>query len=192
LIRGQTQKKCPKNPYQGATTNLPYDAFRTSPSTPVKKTIWSCWFQGREAAPFLVKRCFASWERENPGWDFRCLDAVSVERYVNLKEIIDLQEQSVTAASLSDIARVLLLHQFGGIWVDATLFCNRPLDDWLPSAMTEGFFAFAAPALDRLLASWFLSAVPNHYLISQWCRRTIEYWSNRLKSENYFWVPSSL
>jgi hypothetical protein len=153
----------------------------------VKKTIWSCWFQGREAAPFLVKRCFASWERENPGWDFRCLDAVSIERYVNLKEIVDLQEQSVTAASLSDIARVLLLHQFGGIWVDATLFCNRPLDDWLPSAMTEGFFAFAAPALDRLLASWFLSAVPNHYLISHWCRRTIEYWSNRLKSENYFW-----
>jgi len=153
----------------------------------MKKTIWSCWFQGREAAPHLVKRCFSSWERENPGWHFRCLDAVSIERYIDLKGIVDFQSQTLTAASFSDILRILLLHEFGGIWVDATLFCNRPLDEWLPSAMTEGFFAFAAPAPDRLLSSWFLSAVPNHYLISNWCRRTIEYWSNRPKAQDYFW-----
>jgi hypothetical protein len=153
----------------------------------MKKTIWSCWFQGREAAPHLVKRCFSSWERENPGWHFRCLDAVSIERYIDLKGIVDFQSQSLTAASFSDILRILLLHEFGGIWVDATLFCNRPLDEWLPSAMTEGFFAFAAPAPDRLLSSWFLSAVPNHYLVSNWCRRTIEYWSNRPKAQDYFW-----
>jgi hypothetical protein len=153
----------------------------------MKKIIWSCWFQGREAAPHLVKRCFSSWERENPGWQFRCLDAVSIERYVNLKGIVDLQSQSLTAASFSDIVRILLLHEFGGTWVDATLFCNRPLDEWLASTMTEGFFAFAAPSPDRLLSSWFLSAVQNHYLVSNWCRRTIEYWSNRPKVEDYFW-----
>jgi hypothetical protein len=53
--------------------------------------------------------------------------------------------------------------------------------------MTEGFFAFAAPAPDRLLSSWFLSAVPDHYLVSAWCRRTVEYWSNRPDTQNYFW-----
>jgi hypothetical protein len=164
-----------------------YGAFELTQRTSMKKTIWSCWFQGREAAPHLVKRCFSSWERENPGWHFRCLDAVSLERYVNLKGIVDLQSQSLTAASVSDIVRILLLHEFGGIWVDATLFCNRPLDEWLPGAMAEGFFAFAAPAPDRLLSSWFLSAVPNHYLVSTWCRRAIEYWSNRPKTEDYFW-----
>jgi hypothetical protein len=153
----------------------------------MKKTIWSCWFEGRKAAPHLVERCFSSWERENPGWHFRCLDAVSIERYVDLRGIVDLQSQSITAASLSDIVRILLLHEFGGVWVDATLFCNRPLDQWLPDVMTEGFFAFAAPGADRLLSTWFLSAVPNHHLVSNWCRRTIEYWSNRLETEDYFW-----
>jgi hypothetical protein len=153
----------------------------------MKKTIWSCWLQGREAAPHLVKRCFSSWERENPGWHFRCLDAGSIERYVDLKGIVDLQSQSLTAASLSDIVRILLLHEFGGVWVDATLFCNRPLDEWLPNVMTERFFAFAEPAPDRLVSSWFLSAVPDNYLVSNWCRRTIEYWSNRGKTEDYFW-----
>jgi len=166
---------------------LLYGAFELTHRTPMKKTIWSCWFQGRDAAPHLVKRCFSSWERENPGWHFRCLDAASIERYVNFKGIVDLQSQSLTAASFSDIVRILLLHEFGGIWVDATLFCNRPLAEWLPSVMTEGFFAFAQPAPDRLLSSWFLSAVPNHYLVSNWCRRTIGYWSNRPKTEDYFW-----
>jgi Capsular polysaccharide synthesis protein/Polysaccharide pyruvyl transferase len=153
----------------------------------MKKTIWSCWFQGRDAAPYVVKRCFASWERKNPGWNFRCVDAVSIRRYVNLQSVVDLQSRSVTAASISDIVRILLLHEFGGVWVDATLLCNRPLDEWLPSAMIEGFFAFAAPAHDRLLSSWFLSAVPDHYLISAWYRSTVDYWSNRPNAQNYFW-----
>src|SRR5271154_4005391 len=109
------------------------------------KTIWSCWFQGRENAPPLVKKCLNSWERNNPDWKFRCLDATSIERYFPLKHYIDLDRQSLTAASLSDVLRILLLHEFGGVWVDATLFCNLPLNDWLSTVMGEGFFAFAAP-----------------------------------------------
>ena len=153
----------------------------------MRKTIWTCWFQGRETAPHLVKKCLRSWERNNPGWEFRCLDATSIERYIALRQHIELSRQSLTAASLSDIVRILLLREFGGVWVDATLYCNRPLDEWLPGVMTEGFFAFAAPAPDRPLSSWFLSAVSDNYLISSWCRWTMEYWSKRTDSNDYFW-----
>lgn len=151
------------------------------------KIIWTCWFEGREAAPPLVEKCLSSWEWNNPSWEFRCLDATSIERYAPLRQYIDLNRQSLTAASLSDIARILFLHEFGGVWVDATLFCNRPLDEWLPGVMEEGFFAFAAPAPDRLLSSWFLSAESDNYLISTWCRRTIDYWSTRSATDDYFW-----
>ena len=151
------------------------------------KIIWTCWLQGRESAPPLVKKCLSSWERNNPGWEFRCLDATTIERYVPLRQYIDLDRQSLTAASLSDIVRVLLLHEFGGVWVDATLFCNQPLDKWLPGVMEEGFFAFTALDPIRPLSSWFLSAASDNYLVSTWCRRTIEYWSNRTKTDDYFW-----
>lgn len=153
----------------------------------MRKTIWTCWFQGRENAPALVKSCLNSWERHNPNWDLRCLDAVSVQQYVPLSQYIDLDKKTLTAASLSDVLRILLLREFGGLWVDATLFCNRPLDDWLPDVMGEGFFAFAAPAPSRPLASWFLSADADHYLVSAWCRQTIAYWSERTASDDYFW-----
>lgn len=153
----------------------------------MNKTIWTCWFQGREAAPPLVRMCLDSWERNNPGWEFRCLDSTCVERYVPLRQYVDLMTQSVTAASLSDIVRILLLREFGGVWVDATLFCNRALDEWLPGVMDEGFFAFAAPASDRPLSSWFLSAESDNYLIASWRRQTVAYWSNRTSSDDYFW-----
>lgn len=150
-------------------------------------TIWTCWFQGRESAPSLVRKCLHSWERNNPNWEFRCLDATSIERYIPLSQYVDLNRQSLTAASLSDFVRILLLREFGGVWIDATLFCNRPLDDWLPSVMAEGFFAFAAPAPDRPLASWFLSAKTDNDLVSAWHRRTIDYWLNRAAADDYFW-----
>ena len=154
----------------------------------MQRVIWSCWFQGRRQAPELVEKCLESWQRRNPAWDFRCLDAESIARYVDLNAHVELRAQTITAASLSDILRLLLLHEFGGVWVDATTFCNVPLDNWLPGAAASGFFAFARPAPDRELASWFLAAEPGNPLIAAWCARAIDYWRGRKRSDDYFWL----
>ena len=154
----------------------------------MRKTIWACWLQGEEHAPPLVRACLSSWRRNNPGWEVRCLDATTIERYVPVRGYVDLEQQSVTAASLSDILRILLPREFGGVWADATLLCNRPLDDWLPGVMDAGFFAFTAAGRDRVLSSWFLATTtPNHYLVSQWHKRSVDYWRGRQCSDDYFW-----
>lgn len=155
---------------------------------PVPKIIWTLWFQGREQAPDVVQRCIASWERLNPGWQVRCLDERTLGRYVDVAQHIDLTRQTVTAASLSDIARMLLLHEYGGVWVDATLLCNRPLDEWLPQAAEGGFFAFANPGPDRLLASWFIAAATGNPLLAKWAARALGYWKGRAASDDYFWL----
>lgn len=153
----------------------------------MNRIIWTCWFQGQQSAPEIVKRCLRSWIEKNPGWDFRCVDASNVEEYVSISKYIDLGNQQVTAASLSDIVRILLLHEYGGVWVDATLFCNQPLDNWLPEKLVEGFFAFARPAADRPLSSWFLASEPGNRLLSLWCRETLSYWRGRSRADTYFW-----
>ncbi|WIW91142.1 capsular polysaccharide synthesis protein (plasmid) [Sphingobium sp. V4] len=150
------------------------------------KIIWCCWFQGREQAPHLVRSCLHSWEARNPGWEVRCLDRHSVARYAPALTDFDLNSRSVTAASLSDIVRLSLLHEYGGVWVDATVFCNRPLDEWLPGHMAEGFFAFDRP--DRPLASWFLAAAPYDPVIARWFAAAMDYWENRSETDDYFWV----
>ena len=100
----------------------------------LQKIIWTCWFQGRDCAPEVVRKCLQSWEDRNPEWDFRCLDADTIAKYLDLDAYVDLQRQQITAASLSDILRLLLLHEYGGVWVDATTFCNVPLDEWIALA----------------------------------------------------------
>jgi hypothetical protein len=154
----------------------------------LRKIIWTCWFQGRSRAPELVRKCLDSWETRNPGWHFRCLDSETIARYVDLSAHIDLKKQTMTAASLSDIIRLLLLHEFGGVWVDATTYCNVPLDDWLPLAAYTGFFAFARPGEDREIASWFLAAAPGNTLLANWTAGAVAYWRGRESTEDYFWV----
>jgi hypothetical protein len=153
----------------------------------MQKIIWTCWFQGRRNAPDLVQRCITSWEVHNPGWQVRCLDATTIGHYLDLSDFVDLTRQTLTAASLSDLVRVLLLHEYGGVWVDATLYCNQPLDSWLPGASGTGFFAFASPTPDRLLSSWFLTARPDHHLIRGWAALATSYWRGRTESDDYFW-----
>jgi hypothetical protein len=154
----------------------------------MQKIIWTCWFQGRQAAPELVQKCMQSWEERNPGWGFRCLDAQTIPRYVDLSQHLDLSRQSITAASLSDILRVLLLHEYGGVWVDATTFCNVPLDDWLPAAAHTGFFAFSYPGLFHPFDSWFLAAEPGNTLLAKLATRVVRYWRGRERSDEYFWI----
>ena len=153
----------------------------------MRKVIWSCWFQKRDQAPELVRKCLQSWEDHNPGWEVRVLDAETVCRYVDLRSHIDLSRQTLIAASLSNIVRILLLHEYGGVWADATTLCNVPLDDWLPLAANTGFFAFARPGEDRLLSSWFLAAEPGNPLVAKWAARTLRFWRGRERASEYHW-----
>jgi hypothetical protein len=154
----------------------------------MQKVIWTCWFQGRREAPPLVEKCLRSWEERNPGWELRCLDARTISKYIDLGSYVDLNRQSITAASLSDILRVLLLHEYGGVWVDATTFCNVPLDDWLPVAADTGFFAFSGSFSDLVLGSWFLAAESGNSLLAKWTARVVQYWHRRERSHDYFWL----
>ena len=87
----------------------------------------------------------------------------------------------------SDILRILLLKEYGGLWVDATLYCNKPLDDWLGPHLDEGFFAFAKPVLARALSSWFLACTEQNYIVERWHQETLAYWAERRAAHHYFW-----
>lgn len=150
----------------------------------INKIIWILWFQGWDDAPWLVRKCLASWQVNNPGWDIRVLDATTLQRYI---ELPDLEGRDVGPAALSDIVRICLLHEYGGVWVDATVQCHRPLDDWLPEAAKDGFFAFSRPGPDRLVSSWFLAARENHPIVMHWHAATLGYWRDRLAPDAYFW-----
>lgn len=97
-----------------------------------------------------------------------------------------------------------MLNKYGGVWADATTFCNKPLDNWLPEYAKEGFFAFNKPSNDwlpdyindgkmelplpeRLVSNWFIYSEPNHYIINRWMVKTIEFHkSHETEDYSYF------
>lgn len=152
------------------------------------KVIWMVWFTGWNNAPWLVKKCLASWQFHNPDWEIRPLDANSLRRYIELPE---LEGKEIIPAHMADILRVMLLHEYGGVWCDSTLLCHRPLNSWLPDAMSEGFFAFARPSPDRVVSAWFFATKAGHLLMERFHAAVLRFWKDNDRAVEYFW-PHSL
>jgi hypothetical protein len=157
----------------------------------IPRDIWTLWLQGRENAPPIVQACLRTWERRNPSWRVHVLDRRSLHRFLDLDETHPgaVAAPNMPPEAFSDVVRVALLERYGGVWVDGTLFCARPLDDWLPALVETDFFAFGNPE-PRVVASWFLAATPRSYVMEYWSRRTAAYWDGRSERDEYFWFHS--
>lgn len=141
----------------------------------VPKRIWLLWAQGPEQMPAVPRACVQSWVRHNPGWEIELLSMQSLGRFVH--PLLDSAEaRSQRPYRLSELARLDLLSRHGGVWADATCFCVKPLDDWLPDRLDSGFFAFATPGRDRLMASWFLASRREGYIVSRMREELIDYY----------------
>jgi hypothetical protein len=153
------------------------------------KSIYILWLQGIDQAPLLVKRCVHSWRHYNPDWKVVLLDQSLLMDYLSYNEMSFLERKSnVSRAHYADIVRVMLLERYGGVWADATTFCNRPLNEWLPQTLThhDAFFAFERPGPDRMLSNWFLYAKAGGYIIRLWKRATIQYYVSHASAHTYF------
>lgn len=153
----------------------------------IPKTIWTLWLQGWDQAPELARACLASWRRLNPDWTVRALDERAVENFLSQSDRYWIFAAKKPDEALSDQIRIALLREHGGVWADATTMCARPLDDWLPAHQTSGFFAFERPGPKRMLASWFLAAAIDNYVVRRWREDCIEFWKDRTDRGDYFW-----
>lgn len=93
--------------------------------------IWMLWWQGYENAPDIVKTCIASVRKNAGNHPVVLLDQYSYKQYITLPDhIIDSFEKGhMMYAHFSDVIRTSLLYQYGGIWMDATIYMLHPLDE---------------------------------------------------------------
>jgi hypothetical protein len=145
------------------------------------KIIWTYWQQGWDQAPSLVKRCHASWVRLNPDYQIYALDQNSLSQYVTFPPEIDLSRGDLTLQKIAVLTRLALLARHGGVWVDATVFCMKPLSEWLGDYYQSDFFAFRNPRPDCLLSNWFLAAEPDSVILQRLHRNFITFFA-----EHYF------
>lgn len=151
------------------------NARRLSFSNNNKQFIFSYWAQGENNAPPIVKFCFQK-SKELHGNKFVIIDDENFCYWVDIPEYIKTKIfQNKTA--FSDVLRCALLAKYGGIWIDATCLCTKPL---LPLENTEfgydEFFVFSYH--NARISSWFISCPFPCYISSLIYCALLAYWEN--------------
>jgi hypothetical protein len=143
-----------------------------------QKIIWFLWLQGKDNMPELINYCYNSWLKHNPDWKIIFLDKNNLIKYLDKRTFTLIQNTKFSkAASMSDIIRINLLKNHGGVWTDSTTYCCKPLNDWLFDYMENGFFAFASPQrANTLISSWFLAANKSNYIVEKYNNYIYNYW----------------
>lgn len=94
--------------------------------------IWVCWFQGEENAPPVVKKCLESIRRHSGLHPVNVVTYGNYSRYVSIpRHIVEkVKRKEITLTHFSDILRCSLLADYGGIWLDATIYLTDRLKTW--------------------------------------------------------------
>lgn len=158
---------------------------------PIPKKIWICWFQGEENAPDIVKMCIASIRRNLSEYDINVVTENNIKKFVNFpKYIIEKYRNGyITKTHYSDLIRLELLEQYGGIWIDATVLCeSRTLVDTLYEDNIDLFMFKDLFALDSYVAvsSWFICARKQNLFLKTVKTMLYEYWNKEKVLCNYF------
>lgn len=152
------------------------------------QTIWILWMQGMEHAPKLVQKCFDSICRNKPdGFDVVVLSNENLEEYIHLPQYIieKYAKVYITTAMLSDIIRLELLCTYGGVWIDATVFCSGRIPDYMVSDM----FLFKGSMMDSTvikMSSWWLCADRRNRIVHATRNVLLSFWEKENDSYDYF------
>ena len=88
--------------------------------------IWVCWWTGLDSAPALVKKCVLSTVNNAGDHPVHILTQDNIGEYIDIPPHMTDKVKSgqMGLAHLADYLRVKLLSIYGGLWLDATMFCS--------------------------------------------------------------------
>lgn len=161
----------------------------------MQKNIFLLWLQGWDKAPWLSKQVAESWEINNPGWTIHYIDFENLKEYVTDIDYIYDTTKNISPQAKSDIIRLSLLKNHGGVWADATMLCMQPLDPWVYDAVEPaGLWMYhgngAGMPKEIGPASWFVISKKNSYMIQAWKNACDIYWNSKSSAHDYFWMDT--
>lgn len=165
-------------------TNLPHES---------SNKVWVCWFQGMENAPELVKKCYESVKKNLSDMDIILITSENMDQYVQFPEYIIEKWKSgiITNTHLTDLLRLELLIRYGGMWLDATVFCSEQESN-IPDYFFNSdlfFYQSLKPGRDgksTYISSWLMSAKTNNKVLMATRELCYEYWKRENQMLDYF------
>lgn len=154
-------------------------------TNPYPNKIWCCWLQGIENAPFTVQQCIGSIQKHAGDQEVIILTLENMDQYIQLPEYIikKWKEKIISNTHFSDLIRITLLYQYGGLWIDSTTWLTGAIPDYIKKT---DLFCYRGSGLGKVIASnWLIAAKPHHPIIQSTKELLYEYWKKENKLISY-------
>lgn len=154
------------------------------------KIIWQYWHQNPKNAPKIINSCLNSVKKYMDDYSINVLSLETIKDFVKLpKRYYDLLNRGkISVAHFSDILRLYLLNQYGGSWIDSTIF----LTDRIPNnIMNSNFFVYQKNPLsdcfEDKMSCFFIKADKEKCFHIKYLKKILDsYWQNNDFAINYF------
>lgn len=131
----------------------------TTPNQLPPKIIYAFW--DSDEFPPIVKASIKTWKTHCPDYEIRIMN------YENTKHMGIRHRDS--HARYSDFVRLYCLAETGGVWIDASVFLQRPIDDWIvPGYDYTGYYTDYQTKTHPVIETWFMAAPKGSNFIRDW------------------------
>lgn len=151
--------------------------------------VFTCWLQGEENAPELVKKCIESMRKHFKDKNLVVITNDNLKDYTNLPDFIieKWKKGIISNTHFSDILRTNLLINNGGLWLDSTVLCTGNLDKYIDKDTDFFVYKNEHRNCDSLcLSSWLIYSKKNHPLLVNVQNLIFKYWEKKNKLIEYF------
>jgi hypothetical protein len=187
------------------------EKYRESTLPPIvsngTRYIWFMWWQGLENMPEVIRINHEALLQNAGEFNVVFLDEKSYEHWIQLPDYIltKVENGTISITHLSDLLRSLLLSEYGGLWLDATIHVTKPIKNfsdltyWSPKwtidknqkkryKLWNGLWAISSVkelTLTQCMGVWYsCKSNPIFQCLSDFW---LEYWKNE-NDKPYYWT----
>lgn len=153
---------------------------------------WIYWKQGIDNAPDIIKCCVQSLKTLflKNCWSVNVLDLSEARNLTDIPLYIweKYEKGMICEAHFSDIIRISLLENYGGVWMDATVYSseNEIIPDFLISSDFFAYRNFMKNDSYINISNWLLAASKKQIFIKHMKAILYEYWKKENTSIQYY------
>ena len=125
---------------------------KISPQAQIPPPIWVCWLQGEDKMPSIIKLCVESIRTMAHSRPVILITFDNIDKYVHVPELITqkLHDGDISYTHYADYLRVLLLRDYGGLWIDASIYVTKPI---LFNPKPDSLYTIKIPTKDNVYVS---------------------------------------
>ena len=147
-----------------------YDEYKyayTCKNSKIPTHVYTYWHDTNY--PYIVKKCIASWRKHCPNYTIHIINKDNLKDYAP----IDFSMPFMPTNQLkSDMIRLYVLAERGGIWLDASVYINASLD-WIHGYQRKTKCEFLGYDQHKwtkhyCIESWFLACIPTSPFMNDW------------------------